>query len=105
MAQVTVRINGYSYSISCEDGQESHLQAMAAEIESRIKKIKAIVGQGSESRLLVIAGLMLADELHDLRLELAAIRGLPGKEDPAFGERLVRLASRAEAIAASLERT
>ena len=29
MAQVTVRINGYSYTVGCRDGEEQHLQAMA----------------------------------------------------------------------------
>ena len=30
MAQVTVKVNGYTYTVGCEDGQEAHLQAMAA---------------------------------------------------------------------------
>jgi cell division protein ZapA len=32
MAQVTVKINGYSYTVGCEDGQEAHLQAMASQV-------------------------------------------------------------------------
>ncbi len=37
MAQVTVRINGYAYTVGCQDGEEEHLQAMAGEVERRIE--------------------------------------------------------------------
>ena len=33
MAQVTLRINGYAYTVGCKDGEEQHLQAMAGEVE------------------------------------------------------------------------
>ena len=59
MAQVTVKINGYSYTVGCEDGQEDHLMAMADQVESRIDSIKALGGQSGESRLLVLASLLL----------------------------------------------
>ena len=72
MAQVTIRINGYAYIVGCEDGQESHLEHMAAEIEQRINSIKAIGGQSGEARLLMLAALLLADELHDTRTNTAA---------------------------------
>ena len=36
MAQVTVRIKGYAYTVGCQDGEENHLLAMAAEIDRRI---------------------------------------------------------------------
>ena len=44
MAQVTVRINGYAYTVGCQDGEEAHLEAMAAEVERRIDTIKAAAG-------------------------------------------------------------
>ena len=40
MAQLTIKINGYAYTVSCEDGQEAHLQAMAQDIDQRVGKIK-----------------------------------------------------------------
>ncbi len=100
MAQVTIKINGYAYIVGCEDGQEQHLQSMAGEIEKRIDQIKAIGGQSGESRLLVLAGLLMADELHDLRKasqrhDIAA----PATTD----SELRALAERAEHIAAALE--
>src|SRR5205807_4037555 len=61
MAQMTVRINGYAYTVGCEDGQEAHLQAMAEQVENRIASIKAVGGQSGEARLLALASLLLAD--------------------------------------------
>ena len=60
MAQMTIRINGYAYTVGCEDGQEAHLQAMAEAVEKRIDSIKALGGQSGESRLLVLAALLMA---------------------------------------------
>jgi cell division protein ZapA len=104
MAQVTIRINGYAYTVGCEDGQESHLERMAAEIEQRINSIKAIGGQSGEARLLMLASLLLADELHDLRTNIAeaAPVAAPVKDDPERRAKLRRVAARAEEIAADL---
>jgi cell division protein ZapA len=99
MAQVTIRINGYAYQVGCEDGQEPHLERMAAEIETRINSIKAIGGQSGEARLLMLAALLMADELHDLRKAEAAKPPPPASDKPA---RLRRIAARAEEIAADL---
>ncbi len=113
MAQVTVKINGYAYTVGCENGQEQHLQAMAQQVESRIESIKALGGPTGEGRLLVLAALLMADELHDTNIELLSLRagnalavGGPveeAKPDPRQARRLARLARKAEDIAASIE--
>lgn len=106
MAHVTIRINGYAYTVGCEDGQEEHLTQMAAEIEQRITSIKAIGGQSGEARLLMLAALLLADEVHDMRGNPGAKAAAPAPEPkPETGERRARLrrvAARAEEIAADL---
>jgi cell division protein ZapA len=104
MAQVTIRINGYAYTVGCEDGQEPHLETMASEIEQRISSIKAIGGQSGEARLLMLAALLLADELHDERKAASAKpEGAPApKPDTEKRAKLRRLAARAEEIAADL---
>ncbi|MBN8889694.1 MAG: cell division protein ZapA [Acetobacteraceae bacterium SCN 69-10] len=110
MAQVTVKINGYSYTVGCEDGQEQHLARMAEQVESRIDSIKQLGGQSGEARLLVLASLLMADELHDMKVEMEAARAATpaprgarkgGEGDSA--RRLSKLAARAEQIAADLE--
>lgn len=104
MAQMTIRINGYSYAVSCEDGQEGHLAEMASEIDRRVGSIKSIGGQSGESRLLVLAALLLADELHDTKasLEMAKHARPGGAASPEHSARLRRIAARAEEIAADL---
>ncbi len=110
MAQVTVKINGYSYMVGCEDGQEPHLIAMAAQVESRVDSIKALGNTSGEARLLVLAALLLSDELHDVKAELEALRAAPAKSarpaKPAgeLAKTMTRVNQRAEEIAAHLER-
>jgi cell division protein ZapA len=115
MAQVTVRINGYAYTVGCQDGEENHLLAMAAEIDRRIESIKAVAGQSGEARMLVMASLLMADDLFEMGKALrdaqkqadaaarAAAQAAGETSDPKLGRRLGRLAKRAEEIAAGLE--
>jgi cell division protein ZapA len=105
MAQVTVRINGYAYTVGCQDGEEEHLQAMAGEIERRIESIKVAAGPSGEARMLVMASLLMADDLYEMGKSLRAARsGQPVAADPKLGRRLGKLAKRAEEIALDLER-
>ena len=108
MAQVTLRINGYAYTVGCRDGEEQHLQAMAAQVERRIDTVKSTAGQSGEARMLVMASLLMADDLFEMEQLLAAANaalatgGQPAA-DSRFGRRLARMAKRAEEIAAGLE--
>ncbi len=109
MAQVSLRINGYTYVLGCQDGEEDHLHAMAAEVDRRIDSVKTSAGPSGEARMLVIAALLLADEVYEMGQKLAA--GAPADQpakgaaapDSKLGRRLGKLANRAEDIAAGLE--
>jgi|SRR5580700_5346721 cell division protein ZapA len=109
MAQVTLRINGFAYTLGCQDGEEAHLQAMAAEVDQRIETVKASAGPSGEARMLVIAALLMADEVFEMRQKLDAAAADPGGKDAApaadakLGRRLGKLAKRAEDIAEGLE--
>jgi cell division protein ZapA len=106
LAQLTIKINGYAYPVGCDDGQEHHLQQMAAEVEARVDSIKALGGQSGEARLLVLAALLMADEIHDLRRTVESLQPEQVFASPADSEakkRLARLADRAEEIAEGLE--
>ena len=72
MGQVALRINGRNYEITCDDGQEEHLKEVGAYFDSRVRELAGAVGQVGEGRLLVIAGLLVADELFDAKQRLAA---------------------------------
>lgn len=105
MAQVTLRINGYAYTVGCKDGEEEHLHAMAGEVERRIESIKAAAGQSGEARMLVMASLLMADDLFEM--SQARHTGAPlaasSPADPQLTRRLGKLAKRAEEIALDLE--
>ncbi|MCQ9156001.1 cell division protein ZapA [Acidomonas methanolica] len=111
MAQVSIRLNGYSYTVGCQDGEERHLMAMAAQVERRIDRVRALGAPGGEARMLVLAALLMADEIHDLaeaRLPSSAMEKIAAAEQivrERDGERtqLLDLAERAESIAAALE--
>jgi cell division protein ZapA len=106
MAQVSLQINGYAYILGCADGEEEHLFALAADLERRIEEIKASTGPGGEARLLLMAALMLSDELHDLREDMQrheAGTAPAAKAEPRAGRRLRGLTKRAETIADSAE--
>jgi cell division protein ZapA len=103
MAQVTLRINGYAYTIGCQDGEEKHLEAMGAEVNSRIDGVRAASGPSGEARMLVMAALMMADDIFEMRSKLEALEAVAPQADPKLGRKLNRMARRAEEIAEGLE--
>jgi cell division protein ZapA len=106
MAQVTLRINGYAYTLGCQDGEERHLEAMGEEVSRRIDGVRLAAGPSGEARMLVMAALLMADDIFELRgkLEAADAAGASGpKADTKLGRKLNRMAKRAEEIAEGLE--
>ena len=63
MAEINIRINDQDYKIACADGQEQHLASLASYLDSKIRELITRVGQVGESRLLVMACLLITDEL------------------------------------------
>jgi cell division protein ZapA len=81
MAQVSVTINGRQFRMTCEDGQEEHLEKLARELDSRIGDLRAKFGEIGDTRLTVMAAITVADELAEagarvkrLEEELAALQ-------------------------------
>ncbi len=106
MAQITLRINGFAYTIGCKDGEEKHLEAMGAEVSRRIDGVRAAAGPSGEARMLVMAALLMADDIFELRRQLEAFSAMQAPAaDPRLGRKLNRMAKRAEEIAAGLEQS
>jgi len=63
VSQVNVTINGRQFRMACEDGQESHLQQLAKDLDERIAALRGQFGEIGDARLTVMAALMVADEL------------------------------------------
>ena len=75
MASVNVTINGRSYQIACDDGQEAHLKRLGSYIDKRIAELVASVGQIGDARLLVMVSLLIADEMSDAYSKLESVAG------------------------------
>jgi len=76
LAQVDVSVNGQSYRIACEDGQEDRLVDLAAMVDEKVIELVNQIGQVGSNRLLVMAALIIADELVDLKNEVGSSREL-----------------------------
>ena len=67
-------VNGRKYDIACDDGQEAHLTRLAQYVDRRVDELIAAVGQVGDARLLVMASLLVADELSEVYTELDSLR-------------------------------
>ena len=72
MAEVNLAIDGRSYPIACDDGQERRVQQLGAYVDQRMKDV-AIAGANNKTQALVLASLVLADEVFDLNEKLAVV--------------------------------
>ncbi len=116
MAQVTVLVNGRNYTLACEDGEEEHLSALANLIDTRVAELGRSVGQVGDARLMLMASLVVADELafaneriEELEVEMEQLKqGNPpngnsaATREDAFAEIVESAAQRIEDIAARL---
>jgi cell division protein ZapA len=107
VAQVDIRINGKSYRIACEDGQEQRLTDLAQMVDAHVADMVEQVGQVGDTRLLVMASLLVADELMDLRDAANMVDEVDEEFSPNEAEDIAlameSLAERIERIAGRLE--
>ena len=64
MPLVNVMVNGRAYTIACDDGEEEHLRELAATVDAKAREVLSSVGQVGDTRLLLMAALLMADEHH-----------------------------------------
>jgi len=77
MAQVTVVVNGRSFRMGCRDGEEARVHELAAEIDSHVQKLKGVGPKTvQDERLFLMAAIMLADQLWDMKEEVQRLRQL-----------------------------
>lgn len=74
MSQVTIEVNGRPYVVGCEDGQEPHLRELARMFDRQVRQVSRDMGQLGETRLFLMAALLLADEMVDTRLRMTSIQ-------------------------------
>jgi cell division protein ZapA len=82
LPKVDVSINGRSYAVACDEGQQDRVRELAGMVDSRVQQLigPGPVGGVGETQILVLAGLMLADELTETK---AAQGGQPKPAAPA----------------------
>ncbi len=104
MATVDVDVAGRRYNVSCRDGEEDHLRHLASLVDRRAKDAAAALGGLTETRQLLFAALLIADDLKEVRAGAGIPDPIPEPPDPAVAEALERLAARMESLAESLEK-
>ena len=101
MAEGIIDVGGRRYDVTCRDGEEEQLRRLARLVDEKAGQAKTAVGSVNEARQLLIAALLLADELTDLRSGARA--PLPPDTDLALADAVEQLASRVETLAEHLE--
>ena len=106
MASVDIEIAARRYTVACRDGEEEHLRSVAALVDSKAQDAVGALGSLSETRQLLFASLLLADELKEKRAAAAAAPDTAesaGDSDPQVADALEGLARRIESLADRLE--
>jgi cell division protein ZapA len=102
MTQVNVTINGRQFRMACEDGQEDHLSNLASDLNGRIEGLRAKFGEIGDSRLTVMAALMIADELAEMTTRIKRLEQELAAAQDAQVESATRNEVAQAAVAAAL---
>ena len=65
MANVSIKFNGKEFLLSCEDGQEEHLEELLIQINQKFNKLKNELGNLGENKLLLITAVKVMDEYYE----------------------------------------
>jgi cell division protein ZapA len=121
MPEVSISIGGRQFEVSCQEGEEDYLHAAAKMLDDEAQVLSDQVGRMPEARMLLMAGLLLADktasvedkikearaELAERDAELASLRNVvvePERVIPqSVTDSLAEMAARAEALASEIE--
>lgn len=126
MPEVTITIGGRQFAVACQEGEEHYLHTAAKMLDDEAQVLSDQVGRLPEARMLLMAGLMLADKtasvedraraveatLAERDAELEGLRNMSAPEPErievpvvptSVTETLAELAARAEAVAAEIE--
>ena len=67
MANVSIKFNGKEFLLSCEDGQEEHLEELLIQINQKFNELKNDLGNLGENKLLLITAVKVMDEYHETK--------------------------------------
>ncbi|MEX6505270.1 cell division protein ZapA [Jiella sp. M17.18] len=107
MPQVVVTIDGKTYRMACAEGEEAHLEDLAADFDAKVAELRESFGQIGDLRLTVMAAIMATDQLFEARRKLRELEGRVERGAPAptgDGREREALAESLNEAAASIER-
>lgn len=106
MPHVEIMIGGRSFEVACQDGEEPYLAAAAALLDTEANALSSQIGRMPEGRMLLMAGLMLADKtvgledrLREAEAQIAALRAAVPAVSPGALALLDEVAAQAEWLA------
>lgn len=104
MSNVDLSIAGRTFTVACAAGEEEHVSMLGRTIDSKLQSMGGMANQ-SESRALLFAALLLADELHEAKASVGASGSAVPSPAELGGdpELLEAIATRLENIASRLE--
>ena len=119
MPEVNVEINGRKYRMACEDGQEAHLLGLAERFNKHVDAFKGDFGEIGDTRLTVMAGIAVVDELAEAERRIAMLQqdvaeltrageALTQESEELeckFAKRLAEAARKMEAVATAIDET
>jgi cell division protein ZapA len=110
MGQVSVTLNGRTYRLECGEGEETHLIALAEYLGSHVDTMRRKFGQVGDDRLILMASLVVTDELWELRRQMQEMKSTlaEARRDRSVADQSVKnaqadLAARVSAAADRLE--
>ncbi|MBI1263774.1 MAG: cell division protein ZapA [Alphaproteobacteria bacterium] len=108
MSKVTISLNGRAFTIGCEEGQQAYLRELASHLDGHVRELSERVGQIGDVRLLLMAALIVGDELREAQGRVEALEDslteARGRLSQAEARRRKDRAQAAEALNAAAAR-
>jgi len=102
MAEVTITLNGRTYRLECDDGEEAHLLSLSDKVGECLGALQKQFGQVGDDRLLLMSALTIADELNSTQKRVEELEAeLAGAKNKA-ADQFTSAADRIEVLSAAL---
>jgi len=106
LGEVSVTLNGRTYRLECGAGEEAHLIALAEYLGSHVDTMKRKFGQVGDDRLILMASLMVTDELWEVRRQMQEVKSAMTelRRDKSAADESAKRVDVADAIGAAADR-
>ena len=86
MANINIKFNGKEFLLSCEDGQEDHLEELSLHLNNKFDSLKKSLGNIGENKLLLITSISVMDEYFETRKKIEQQKNQINKITEKFKE-------------------